>query len=929
MSDNSLLISAAIFEHAPVGLAALDVEGVLVQVNTHFARLLGWRIEQVEGYRLRDLIVEPYGVYFTACLADIARGAQVESRLEIPLRRGDHDITWVNMTLVRMAESPNEGRQRLSMIAEIRECHGQPSQTLADRLMQVSPDVVYTMRPDDLATMTFVSQNMATVTGWSPQTLIGQPDWLEEHVHPEDFQRVYGDLTRWLARGALGYARFHYRQRTPEGRWQWLGDQLTTVRDSQGRIVELVGAFRDVTDQVEITQRLEMLARNVPGVLFQYRQDPDGQSHFIYASERALEILGLPHEVMEADASKAFDRVHRDDLAPFLASIEASRRHLTPWQLRLRLMHPQRGEIWVEGRASPEVEEDGSVLWHGVLLDITRQVAAEEALQQSRTELAEAQQLAHLGSWIWSVATDDLRWSDETFRIFGVPPDAFTPTFEGFLQRVHDEDRERVRAAVGEALQGSPYRIGFRIPWPDGSERVVDARGSVEFSPSEQPLRMIGTLLDVTPLRHLETNQKRLVAILEHTPDVVAMLGPEGSVWYMNPAGRRQFGFPLAVGEPWQADTGWNTWDLPPHAGTIEETILRFHPAAEAERIIREALPIALRDGVWQGETRFLDAAGEEIHASQVIIVQRDSDGAIYQASTILHDITRLRAMEAEQRLLAATFRSSQAIFITDSAGIIQRINPGFTTLLGYTSEQVVGQTLRIFHSFVQSPEFYKNIFDQIEEKGYWEGEIWNQHRSGKVIPLHEFITAIYDPGGRLEHYIATFFDISRQKELESRLEYQALYDSLTDTANRRQLEPLMEHEARRASRYGNPCALVMLDLDHFKAINDTFGHDLGDEVLRRVVVTLKERLRDSDVLGRWGGEEFIVMLPDTSGDHARQMAEQLRIRVERTEIPEVGHVTISLGVSEYHPAESIKDWIKRADDAMYAAKKTGRNRVV
>ncbi|MDR9440353.1 MAG: PAS domain-containing protein [Halomonas sp.] len=786
MSDDSLHSSAAIFEHAPVGLAGLDIEGVLVQVNPYFARLLGWRIDQLEGCRLHDLIVESYGMAFTACLADIARGIQVERRLEILLKRGDNDMVWVNMTLVRMAESLEEGRQRLSMIAEIRECHGKDNQTLVDRLMQVSPAVVYTMRPDDLATMTFVSQNVTTVTGWSPQALIGRPDWLEEHVHPDDFQRVYRDLTRWLVRDAPGYARIHYRQRTPEGRWQWLDDQLTTVRDSRGRIIELVGAFRDVTDRIEITQRLEKLARNVPGLLFQYRQQPDGQAQFTYASEGALNILGLPHEEMEADAAKAFGRVHPDDLPPLLASIEASRRHLTPWQLRLRLLHPQRGEIWLEGRSSPEVEEDGSVLWHGVLLDITRQVVAEEALQQSRTELAEAQQLAHLGSWIWDVATDDLRWSEEVFRIFGVTPDAFTPTFEGFLQRVHADDRESVRAAVDEALQGSPYLIGFRILWPDGSERIVDARGSVEFSTNDQPLRMIGTLLDVT----------------------------------------------------------------------------------------------------------------------------------------------RLRAMEAEQRLLAATFQSSQAIFITDSAGMIQRINPGFTALLGYTPDQVVGRNPRIFHSYVQGPEFYKNIFDQIEEKGYWEGEIWNLHRSGKVIPLHEFITAIYDPGGRLEHYIATFFDISRQKELESCLEYQASYDPLTGTANRRHIEPLMEHEARRASRYGTPCTLVMLDLDHFKAVNDTFGHDLGDEVLRRVVETLKERLRDTDVLGRWGGEEFIVLLPDTRGDHARQVAEQLRIRVEQTEMPEAGHVTISLGVSEYHPAESIKDWIKRADDAMYAAKKAGRNRV-
>lgn len=294
-----------------------------------------------------------------------------------------------------------------------------------------------------------------------------------------------------------------------------------------------------------------------------------------------------------------------------------------------------------------------------------------------------------------------------------------------------------------------------------------------------------------------------------------------------------------------------------------------------------------------------------------------------------VQDITEQHHLEQEQRLLAATFETSQAIFISDVEGTIQRVNATFTQLTGYTEEEAVGANPRILNSGRQDRDFYEQMFRTVRETGHWQGEIWNRRKNGEIFPLHEIVTAIRDDQGEIEYYIAMFHDITRQKELEAALEHQAFYDTLTDAANRGYFESLLEQEARRAQRYEHPCSLLLLDIDHFKRINDTFGHEVGDEVLRCLVQALKGRLREADILGRWGGEEFVVLLPGTDAERGQHVAEQLREQVTTTTFPCVGLVTISLGVAEYRPGEPVKDWVKRADEAMYAAKEGGRNRVV
>jgi diguanylate cyclase (GGDEF)-like protein len=170
--------------------------------------------------------------------------------------------------------------------------------------------------------------------------------------------------------------------------------------------------------------------------------------------------------------------------------------------------------------------------------------------------------------------------------------------------------------------------------------------------------------------------------------------------------------------------------------------------------------------------------------------------------------------------------------------------------------------------------------------------------------------------------------NISERKRLEAELEHRATHDPLTGIYNRTKLEAFLEHEIARAQRSDAPLTLILFDVDLFKAVNDTYGHNVGDAILKRLVTVVTGRIRASDLLARWGGEEFVILLPDTTAEGGRHLAESIRAAVAATTFEGPEQVTISLGVAEHRPGEPQKELIKRVDDALYAAKGAGRNTV-
>ncbi|MCE8025789.1 EAL domain-containing protein [Billgrantia aerodenitrificans] len=273
---------------------------------------------------------------------------------------------------------------------------------------------------------------------------------------------------------------------------------------------------------------------------------------------------------------------------------------------------------------------------------------------------------------------------------------------------------------------------------------------------------------------------------------------------------------------------------------------------------------------------------------------------------------------------------SLEGIIITDPNNRIEFVNRAFTYMTGYTAEEAVGKTPEILSSGRHDAAFYRQMWDSLKRSGYWRGEIWNRRKSGELYLEMLTITAITDESGAVTHYAALFSDITHMRENEERIRRLAYYDALTGLPNRRLLEDRLELAIRHAHRNQTRLAVIFVDLDHFKAVNDALGHAFGDELLVMMSERLQMRLREDDTLARLGGDEFLVLLPDLEEvDEVTRIARRLVEAVGEPCVIEGQEFRIgcSLGISLYpDDATTAEALVHNADVAMYRAKEEGRN---
>lgn len=336
-----------------------------------------------------------------------------------------------------------------------------------------------------------------------------------------------------------------------------------------------------------------------------------------------------------------------------------------------------------------------------------------------------------------------------------------------------------------------------------------------------------------------------------------------------------------------------------------------------------------LRNGkVWTGELLNRRKCGELYWESETITPVKNQAGEIINFVATKEDITSRRQQENELRLMAAAFETGQATLITDADMLIKRVNQAFSDITGYTSSEVIGKTPRMFKSGRHDKEFYRTLWQALKDTGHWQGEIWNRNKYGDTYPLWQSITAVADESGEVCHYVSVFHNIAERKRIEFELENHAKRDHLTGVYNRRAFDLALLKCINDAADTRTPFVLLMFDIDHFKAINDKHGHDIGDEILIQLANCIKGCLRESDLLARWGGEEFAILLSNTSLDGAGVFAERLRQRV-REEIFCDQQITVSVGVAQYRLGEQHSTLIGRVDKALYTAKHLGRDTVV
>jgi len=298
-------------------------------------------------------------------------------------------------------------------------------------------------------------------------------------------------------------------------------------------------------------------------------------------------------------------------------------------------------------------------------------------------------------------------------------------------------------------------------------------------------------------------------------------------------------------------------------------------------------------------------------------------------------DITKRKRIDEYLRIAAVAFESREGMIVTDAKGIIVRVNRSFTTLTGFQANEVIGETPRILQSGCHNAEFYATMWRAIDQDGFWQGEVWNRRKNGEVFPEWLTITTVRDPSGHVTHYVGNFSDITRRVEDENKIHNLAFYDPLTRLPNRRLLMDRLRHTLAASTRTGRQRALLFVDLDNFKMLNDTHGHDKGDLLLQEVARRLGACVTEADTVARLGGDEFVVMLEDLS-ENPEDAAAQTKIVAEKIlttiTLPYLlaGHEcrsSTSIGITLFgDKRDSIGELLKQADIAMYQAKAAGRN---
>lgn len=637
-------------------------------------------------------------------------------------------------------------------------------------------------------------------------------------------------------------------------------------------------------------------------------------------SDSCISLLGFP-DLNEPTWKDFVEAVHPEDR---LRVIEAVQSHLElgfKLEVEYRIETPA-GIRWMRSAGQAESGLDGRLtIMRGIVQDVTDRIHAEEALRESENLLRESQIIAGLGSYILDIPSCTWKSSPVLDKIFGID-EAYEHSVEGWLALIHPEDLERMENYFRNdiLIRGETFDTEYRVIRPeDRSVCWVHGMGKLEFDTQGRLVKMHGTIQDITERKKIEESlrqsEEKLRAYLDNISDTIWLIDSCLIVAYVSPNVEHFLGFPASelIGRP--------------SALVIHPDDMATVKNAHRYTLKHAGQPHTVQYRVSHKEGRWIYVESTGIN----LLDNQEIKGVLVS----MRDITERKQAENDLRIAATAFESQEGMFITDAHGVILRVNGAFTQITGYTAEEAIGKKPSLLKSAWQNSDFYSAMWTSIRQTGAWQGEIWNRRKSGEVYPQHLTITAVKDSGGNITNYVATLTDITLQKAAADKIERLALYDSLTGLPNRQLLRDRLISALASSNRSGRKGALLFIDLDNFKTLNDTLGHDMGDALLQQVAQRLAACVREGDTVARLGGDEFVVMLEDLS-EHTLESAALTEAIGDK--ILESLARPYSLAMQEYYSTssigatlfsgheQSIDELLKQADIAMYQAKTSGRN---
>ncbi len=559
----------------------------------------------------------------------------------------------------------------------------------------------------------------------------------------------------------------------------------------------------------------------------------------------------------------------------------------------------------------------------------SERVKSQQAAQEFLTRLQIAARAGHIGIWDWNVVDNVQIWDDTICEIYGIPKGGFTGGVTQWSAHLHPDDQSRVDNDLQAALRGErEYAPEFRVIWPDGSIHYVKSNSQTFFDENRKPLRMVGTNIDITERKQTESLLLQNQLMLQDAQRIAQV----GS-WQVD----------FATNHVYWSEQLYRMQGLNPESSTppdYNESAKLFTPeswdllSSSIARTAESGVPYELELEMVKpdGSHGWMLARGEAV---------KDAHNATIGVRGVALDITERKSAEILLRFHSDILKSlGEGInLVRASDGKILFTNPKFDSLFGYEPGVLIGKHVSILNASQETnPDSrVQEILSSVEKTGRWAGEILNIRSDRSTFWCHATVSAFNHPQyGRV--MASTHEDITQIKATEDEIKYLAFYDQLTRLPNRRLLADRVKQALASASRNGLTGALLFIDLDDFKTLNDTMGHNIGDLLLQEVAHRLNSCVREGDSVARLGGDEFVVMLECLSNEQSE--AAKQTAAVGRKILEALGQTyqlnshayqnTPSIGVTLFvDNLLTIEDLLKQADIAMYQAKKAGRNTLV
>ncbi len=536
-------------------------------------------------------------------------------------------------------------------------------------------------------------------------------------------------------------------------------------------------------------------------------------------------------------------------------------------------------------------------------------------LEKNQERLKAAASAGIVGVWDWDVPANHLEWDEVMYRLYGLRMGDFGGAYEAWAQAIHPEDKARTEGEIQAALRGErEYAPEFRVIWPDGSVHYIKAASHTTFDEQHQPVRMIGVNYELTEQKKIEQRlhreSEKNLALLHNASDGIHILDAEGNVIEASDSFCRMLGYTR------NETMGMNVsqWDFKFKGHQLTELVESLF--AYKERSQFETLHVR-KDG-----TAFDVAVS-------CFPLELEGRKVLFCSS---RDISEWKQNEAVLRQYKKAFETTHdGFWMVDANGFIMEANQAYAKLIGYGKDELKGMHISELEAVEKTEDVVRAHINKIITQGYDVFETRHRHRDGHDIDFE--ISTSYEPGSHM--FVAFFRDITLRKQAEKQIEHLAFYDPLTGLANRRLLQDRLTQALTSGVRRGRHCALLFIDLDNFKTINDTLGHDIGDLLLKQAARRIQSCLREGDTVARPGGDEFVVMLSDLSEVIMEAAAQTEAIGEKilatlRQQYLLCGHEcynTSSIGATLFgEHKQAIEEIMKQADIAMYQAKKTGRN---